>query len=106
MSNLFKTLLSRLSIAYRGVVGGRLKKFGLKYDDLLIEQQDVMKALGRIDKTTLVERERRIKRAFDLSAKRKELPRELQAYDPFDLYLHQKVAAAQREREEKELLNG
>ena len=80
MSNLFKTLLSRLSIAYRGVVGGRLKKFGkipphrsvlfvdiqylsfiaimlgLKYDDLLIEQQDVMKALGRIDKTTLVER--------------------------------------------------
>lgn len=64
------------------MVGGRLKKFGklppdrylsfhtlrrhilyfiaimlgLKYDDLLIEQQDVMKALGRIDKTTLVER--------------------------------------------------
>lgn len=29
---------------------------GLKYDDLLIEQQDVMKALSRIDKTTLVER--------------------------------------------------
>jgi hypothetical protein len=79
---------------------------GLKYEDLLVEHKDVAVALTRIDPQTLLDRygcfvlvrchhlnrsvlrrERRIKRAFDLSAKKKYLPEELQIDDPFDVIL-------------------
>ena len=35
---------------------------GLKYQDLLIEREDVTKALGRIDHSVLVERWRKIRK--------------------------------------------
>ena len=37
-----------------------LFRIGLKYQDLLIEREDVTKALGRIDHGVLVERWRKI----------------------------------------------
>ena len=43
----------------------------MKYDDLLVETPDMMKGLNRVDKAEKLERERRIKRAFDVSAKKK-----------------------------------
>jgi hypothetical protein len=82
---------------------------GLKYDDLLIDEYDMTKGLSRVPRELQIERypikiffhrvavefnfirlflsrERRIHRAFDLSAKRKTLPDEVSAaYDPFDV---------------------
>lgn len=72
----------------------------------------------------MILREQRLKRAFDLSAKRKLLPSELQKENPYDvkiielfinynyiiffikLYLHQRVRLAQFERQERDVLNG
>ena len=52
------------------------------------------------------DREQRIKRAFDISAKKKTLPYENQTKDPMDLYLAKTLEKAKIEREEREILNG
>jgi hypothetical protein len=59
----------------------------LKYEDLLIENPDVLKAIERTDRSIILERERRIKRAFDASAKKKAIPSEYHNYDAFDVSL-------------------
>ena len=53
-----------------------------------------------------VDREQRIKRAFDVSAKKKTLPYENQTKDPMDMYLAKALDKAKIEREERDLLNG
>ena len=82
-----------------------LSRTGLKYEDLLVEVPDVEKALKRIPADVLEEREQRIKRAFDCSVKRKTLPYENQPAEPLDLYLGKELAAAQKDREERAILN-
>ena len=52
------------------------------------------------------DREMRIKRAFDASAKKKTIPYENQPKDPLDMYLGQTLEKAKLEREEREILNG
>jgi len=108
---------------------------GLKYEDLLIENDDVMKALSRTEKEAKLLRwepprpllqihavaseprlnicpspppcrEQRIKRAFDVSAKKKTLPYENQEKQPMDMYLSKQLDKAKLEREEREILNG
>ena len=78
---------------------------GLKYEDLLVEVPDVEKALKRIPDEVLLEREQRIKRAFDLSVKRKTLPYENQPDQPLDHYLAKELEAAEKDRLERILLN-
>jgi hypothetical protein len=73
--------------AMRNSFRGRVRPLGLYYDDLLVITPDVEKALTRLSEEQKVERLRRIKRAMDLSAKRKELPKELQNYDPLQVRL-------------------
>ena len=91
---------------YQGMVSKRLAAYGLKLEDAYVETPDMEKALNRIDPQVLVERERRIKRAFDLSAKRKELPLDMQQkVDPLGLYLEEHLEIAKRDREEREQLN-
>ena len=91
---------------YQGMVAKRLAVYGLKLEDAYVESPDLEKALKRIDPQALVEREMRIKRAFDLSAKRKELPQEMQAkVDPLGLYLEDHLEIAKKDREEREQLN-
>ena len=54
----------------------------------------------------LLFREQRIKRAFDVSAKKKTLPYENQEKEPMDMYLSKQLDKAKLEREEREILNG
>ena len=63
------------------------------------------KAIKRIPADVLESREQRIKRAFDLSVKRKTLPYENQPSDPLDLYLGKQLELAQKDREERAILN-
>lgn len=66
----------------------------------------MMTALHRIDNKTLLERERRIKRAFDVSAKKKTIPDQYQPENPLEPYLSNKVDQAKLERQEREIING
>mmetsp|Transcript_2211 Transcript_2211/g.2300 ORF Transcript_2211/g.2300 Transcript_2211/m.2300 type:complete len:105 (-) Transcript_2211:97-411(-) len=70
MSGLANGLIRTVAKQYQAIVAARLAPYGLKYNDLLVETEDVKGALTRIDPDILLERERRIKRAFDISAKK------------------------------------
>lgn len=59
---------------------------GLKYQDLIVETPEVQKALSRLPEDVIVARDRRFKRALDISFKRKPLPEEHQEkIDVFDV---------------------
>ncbi|KAJ1443500.1 ubiquinol:cytochrome c oxidoreductase 14 kDa subunit [Ochromonadaceae sp. CCMP2298] len=103
--SLFKSVFDRIASSYRGIVAARLRTYGLRYDDLLIETPDMHKALSRTDADVRLARERRIKRAFDLSAKKKALPIEIAMKDePMKMYLNGQIDVAIAEREQKQLL--
>eukprot|EP00584_Thalassiosira_punctigera_P020254 CAMPEP_0172550274 /NCGR_PEP_ID=MMETSP1067-20121228/27818_1 /TAXON_ID=265564 ORGANISM="Thalassiosira punctigera, Strain Tpunct2005C2" /NCGR_SAMPLE_ID=MMETSP1067 /ASSEMBLY_ACC=CAM_ASM_000444 /LENGTH=115 /DNA_ID=CAMNT_0013337799 /DNA_START=49 /DNA_END=396 /DNA_ORIENTATION=+ len=59
---------------YQAVLGNQLSQYGLRYEDLLIEEEaPVKEALELADPEVLTARTRRLKRAIDLSYKRKSL---------------------------------
>mmetsp|Transcript_17440 Transcript_17440/g.43489 ORF Transcript_17440/g.43489 Transcript_17440/m.43489 type:complete len:101 (-) Transcript_17440:1295-1597(-) len=74
---------------------------GLKYDDLLIEDEDVTAAVDKLNSSEFSNRNKRIKRAMDLGLKHKYLNAESQAkVEPFVGYLQTDKVRAQRiERE-------
>ena len=71
----------------------------------MIETPEVNTALKRLDQEVLVARERRIKRAFDASVKRKTMDPSTQTYDAFEPYLEEQIKLATMESEEKAALN-
>ena len=85
MSALFKSAMETVNRVLRNSARNRLRPTGLYYDDAIVITPDVQKALQRLPAEVKVERLRRIKRAMDLTAKKKELPKEMQNYDPFDV---------------------
>jgi hypothetical protein len=87
MRGIFSGIVHAATQAIRGSFRSRVRPFGLYYDDLLVITPDVEKALSRLPDDVKLERSRRIKRAMDLSAKKKELPKELQDYDPLEVIL-------------------
>eukprot|EP00580_Thalassiosira_gravida_P003622 CAMPEP_0201600852 /NCGR_PEP_ID=MMETSP0492-20130828/1859_1 /ASSEMBLY_ACC=CAM_ASM_000837 /TAXON_ID=420259 /ORGANISM="Thalassiosira gravida, Strain GMp14c1" /LENGTH=115 /DNA_ID=CAMNT_0048063783 /DNA_START=38 /DNA_END=385 /DNA_ORIENTATION=+ len=59
---------------YTAVLGNQLSQYGLRYEDLLIEEETPVKeALSLASPDVLTARTRRLKRAIDLSYKRKSL---------------------------------
>eukprot|EP00581_Thalassiosira_minuscula_P022629 CAMPEP_0184405114 /NCGR_PEP_ID=MMETSP0738-20130409/395_1 /TAXON_ID=385413 /ORGANISM="Thalassiosira miniscula, Strain CCMP1093" /LENGTH=115 /DNA_ID=CAMNT_0026761443 /DNA_START=11 /DNA_END=358 /DNA_ORIENTATION=+ len=59
---------------YQSVLGNQLAQYGLRYEDLMIEEnKEVAEALTLADPDVLTGRTRRLKRAIDLSYKRKSL---------------------------------
>jgi len=104
-TGVFNTVMNVAAKQYQKVLGARLAAAGLRYDDLLIETEDVQKALDRISNEEKLQRERRIKRAFDLSVKKKSLPEDFAPKDIFKPYLFDHIENAKTEREEREILN-
>ncbi|KAK7377250.1 hypothetical protein VNO80_02672 [Phaseolus coccineus] len=87
----------------------RLRKYGLRYDDLYdpYYDLDVKEALNRLPKEVVDARHARLKRAIDLSMKHEYLPDDLQAMQtPFRGYLQDMLNLVKREREERALLGG
>ena len=84
-----------------------LNEFGLKYDDVKIESdEDYAKALGRLSHEEIQARARRMKRAFDISFKKKSLPADLQALqEPLTPYAAPLIEEAKARRIEREILN-
>ena len=96
--------LSAMSNYYRRTVGYELSKYGLRYDDLLDETQnlDVQEALDRLPKEAREMRTQRLKRAMDLSMKHIYLDKEtMEKQTPFDHYLSPVLAEVEAEKSEK-----
>ncbi|KAL6894291.1 hypothetical protein ACP4OV_008389 [Aristida adscensionis] len=88
-------------------VSSRLKKFGLRYDDLYDPyfDMDIKEALGRLPREVVDARIQRLKRAMDLSMKHQYLPDELKAIQtPFRSYLSDMLALVKKENAEREAL--
>eukprot|EP00968_Pinguiococcus_pyrenoidosus_P029244 scaffold8444_cov258-Pinguiococcus_pyrenoidosus.AAC.2 len=78
----------------------------LRYDDVVNEAlPSVQEALTRLTPEEKVGRDRRLKRALDLSFKKKTMPEEMQNYDPFQKYLYDHKEKALKEQDEREILN-
>jgi len=59
---------------YQSVLGNQLAQYGLRYEDLLNEdEKEVKEALSLAEPDVVTARTRRLKRAIDLSYKRKSL---------------------------------
>lgn len=88
-------------------VDHRLRKYGLRFDDLYdpMEDLDIKEALDRLPREVVNARNQRLKRAIDLSMKHEYLPEDLQAMQtPFRSYIQDMLALVKREREEREAL--
>mmetsp|Transcript_17441 Transcript_17441/g.43491 ORF Transcript_17441/g.43491 Transcript_17441/m.43491 type:complete len:131 (-) Transcript_17441:1307-1699(-) len=97
----FGPVFTSMGHAYQANIDKNLKKYGLKYDDLLIEDEDVTAAVDKLNSSEFSNRNKRIKRAMDLGLKHKYLNAESQAkVEPFVGYLQTDKVRAQRiERE-------
>ncbi|XP_057836509.1 cytochrome b-c1 complex subunit 7-1, mitochondrial [Cryptomeria japonica] len=96
-----------VTIRYCTVVGNRLRKYGLRHDDLYDQSfdLDLQEALNRLPREVVDARNQRIKRAMDLSMKHEYLPKELQAVQtPFRGYLYDMLELVKAERKEREAL--
>lgn len=81
-------LLSRVAGLYQKSVGKSFAKYGLKYDDALVDVPAVQEALHWVSKDEYTARTRRIARAADCSMKRTYVPEEIQAIQkPLDAYI-------------------
>ncbi len=88
-------------------ISGRLRKYGLRYDDLYdpMYDLDIKEALNRLPREIVDARNQRLKRAMDLSMKHDYLPKELQAQQtPFRSYLQEMLTLVKKERAEREAL--
>eukprot|EP00283_Hemiselmis_rufescens_P009099 CAMPEP_0173417920 /NCGR_PEP_ID=MMETSP1357-20121228/185_1 /TAXON_ID=77926 /ORGANISM="Hemiselmis rufescens, Strain PCC563" /LENGTH=102 /DNA_ID=CAMNT_0014380307 /DNA_START=37 /DNA_END=345 /DNA_ORIENTATION=- len=83
---------------YQDATAKELRKYGLRYQDILNEwHPDVEVAISRLTPEELSNRNKRIKRAIDLSLKHSELSKEAQmAFDPYQEYLPMERAAKER----------
>ena len=81
---------------------------GLRYDDITIESDaDTIVALKRLPADQLQARDRRLKRALDISFKKKPLPEEIQkTLTPMEPYMATLLDEAKELRLERELLKG
>ncbi|GMI59934.1 hypothetical protein ScalyP_jg9585 [Parmales sp. scaly parma] len=93
---------------YQARVAVALNSYGLKYEDCLIENKATVEAISLADEETKVGRNRRIKRAMDLSYKKKSL----QDYaphlklEPLDSTLRPDINAIKKRDEEYQVING
>ncbi|KAK3145743.1 hypothetical protein QOZ80_3BG0256810 [Eleusine coracana subsp. coracana] len=88
-------------------ISSRLRKYGLRYDDLYDPyfDLDIKEALGRLPTEVVDARIQRLKRSMDLSMKHQYLPEDLQAIQtPFRSYLSDMLALVKKEAAEREAL--
>lgn len=107
LAKLFDPLVAVIAPRYQAAVGSSLRKYGLRYEDLMDHEHDldVNEALRRLPQDVVDARNQRIKRALDLSMKHAELPKELQAVQtPFESYLQATLDVVRAERAEREAL--
>uniref|UniRef100_A0A7N1A2K3 Cytochrome b-c1 complex subunit 7 n=1 Tax=Kalanchoe fedtschenkoi TaxID=63787 RepID=A0A7N1A2K3_KALFE len=96
-----------LAKMHHKALSNRLRKYGLRYDDLYdpMYDPDIKEALNRLPRPVVDARNQRLKRAMDLSMKHLYLPDDMQAMQtPFRTYLQDMLMLVKRERAEREAL--
>ncbi|CAM8898021.1 unnamed protein product [Rhodiola kirilowii] len=96
-----------LAAMHNKALSSRLRKYGLRYDDLYdpTYDLDIKESLNRLPRQVVDARNQRHKRAMDLSMKHQYLPEELQAMQtPFRSYLNDMLMLVKGERAEREAL--
>ncbi len=79
------------------------RRYGLRFEDLLVETPDVAEAIKRLPKDVLAARDDRIKRAFVLNTGGDELPRAQWTSEAVDLpYLAPYLGLVVQERRDRE----
>ncbi len=103
MSAMFEPVIKRFAGMYWRQVERRLRRYGLLYEDILIDQTPEMKeALRRLPKEEYVARAMRQKRAVDLGVKKLYLPEEMQTnYNARRMYLQPYLTQVINEELEK-----
>ena len=90
---------------YQKAVSKSCAKYGLRFEDMLVESPDVHRAHSWMTEEEREGRNRRLKRAIDLNMKHVHLPPEIQALqEPLNFYLSENIEEAKQLREERELL--
>lgn len=99
------SVVSTIARAYQASVTAELRKFGLRYDDLLNEYDNEVKtALTQLTPEEVEMRNKRLKRALDLSVKQTYLAEDLQdKEDVWNPYLSKRVTALKNKEHEKQL---
>ncbi|BAM80426.1 cytochrome c reductase subunit 7(VI) [Cyanidioschyzon merolae strain 10D] len=97
-----RPLVTALARWYRREVEQELRKFGLRYDDLLLETDpEVSAALEQLPPAEQELRWKRIKRALDLSMKKTYLAENIaQQEDVWNPYLRERVSLIKQKRQE------
>lgn len=97
-------VIRRVSLWYRASVEAELRRYGLRYDDLLNEYEpDVKKAIDQLPPLEQELRVKRLKRAADLDLKKTYLPKELQdAEDVWNPYLRKRIEKYKQQRLEQQ----
>lgn len=104
--HIFTSVVNAVGAAYRRSVSAELKRYGLKYDDVLNEAlPSVQEAISRLTPEEKVARDRRLKRAIDMSFKKKGMPEDGQNYDPFEDYLFEHQKDVEKRQEERAIGN-
>ncbi|KAJ7978864.1 Cytochrome b-c1 complex subunit 7 [Quillaja saponaria] len=96
-----------LAAQHMKTISSRLRKYGLRYDDLYdpMYDLDIKEAMNRLPREIVDARNQRLKRAMDLSMKHEYLPEDLQAMQtPFRNYLQDMLALVKQEKAEREAL--
>ncbi|KAL8152332.1 hypothetical protein V2J09_010092 [Rumex salicifolius] len=96
-----------LAAMHKNCLDKRLRKFGLRFDDLHDpkEDLDIKEALDRLPREIVDARNQRLKRAMDLSMKHEYLPEDLQAMQtPFRSYLQEMLSLVKKESAERQAL--
>ena len=99
------SMVSRAARAYQASVGAELKKYGLRYDDLLNEYDpEVQQALSQLSPLEMELRNKRLKRAIDLDVKKTYLSEELQEKeDVWNPYISERVKRLKEQRLERQI---
>merc|ERR1712166_1585082 len=74
-----KAIMNKMADMYWGSVSKQLNRFGLRYEDILVETPEVREALRRLSPEVREGRSQRYRRAIDLSFKKHYLPETIQA---------------------------
>ncbi|CAH9063621.1 unnamed protein product [Cuscuta europaea] len=93
-----------LAAIHKKTLSSRLRKYGLRYDDLYdpMYDLDIKEAMNRLPREIVDARNQRLKRAMDLSMKHQYLPEDVQAAQtPFRSYLQEMLALVKRESAER-----
>lgn len=97
-------MVSTVARAYQASVGRELRRYGLRYDDLLNESDDEVKhALSMLSPEEMEMRNKRLKRAIDLDVKQTFLPEDLQEKeDIWNPYLSEHIEKLKQKRIERD----